>query len=60
MLYPTGKPDENSDIDLLVVMETKEDKNTRIRSLAPLFHPYLFPMDIIVRTPEEIENALLR
>ena len=56
--YPTGKPDENSDIDLLVVMETNEDKKTRIQLLAPLFHPYLFPMDIFVRTPEEIENAL--
>ena len=54
------KPDDNSDIDLLVIMETEKDKKTRIRSLAPLFHPYLFPMDIIVRTPEEIENELER
>ncbi|MEJ5167039.1 MAG: nucleotidyltransferase domain-containing protein [Thermoanaerobaculia bacterium] len=59
--YASGKPDKNSDIDLLVIIETDE----KYPKLAAKIRLYLeenlgfsFPMDIFVRTPEEIENRI--
>ena len=34
------------------------ERSKRILSIVPLLHPYHFPMDIIIRTPLEIFEAL--
>jgi uncharacterized protein len=48
-----GTPTEDSDVDLLVVMETAERPlRTAARIAASIDHP--FPLDIIVRTPDDI------
>lgn len=52
-----GKPKEASDVDLLVVMETPlrpVEQAIAIRSVisAP------FPLDLIVRTPDQVERRL--
>lgn len=48
-----GIPDENSDVDLLVIMKTPE-RLLRVAAeiAAGIDHP--FPLDIVVRTPDEV------
>ena len=55
--YAYGKPTENSDVDLLVVMpfdRRKGRKSLEIRRRIPAG----FPLDLIVRTPEFIAQRL--
>jgi predicted nucleotidyltransferase len=53
-----GSPTPDSDIDLLIIMETSESLTERILTVSRLLRPRPFPMDILVRTPQEI-SALL-
>jgi len=55
--YAYGKPTDDSDVDLLVIMPGKgraHDKSLRIR----LGVDAGFPMDLIVRTPAELRRRL--
>ncbi len=56
--YAYGEPEEGSDVDLLVVMETDKRPIQHtleiIRSLSPL----RFSIDIIVRSEEEIQRRI--
>jgi predicted nucleotidyltransferase len=54
--YAYGTPDAGSDVDLLVVMPAKNERAqaTRIR----LAVERCFPMDLIVRTPENLRRRL--
>ncbi|MEI7989562.1 MAG: nucleotidyltransferase domain-containing protein [Chloroflexota bacterium] len=56
--YAKGHPTADSDVDLLVIMETNERPVERYLAVSRLLRPRPFPMDIIVRTPEEILTAL--
>lgn len=57
--YAYGKPNKESDIDLLVVMESDERPNLRVsRVLGAIRDVKNFPMDIIVRTPGEIRQRV--
>ena len=53
-----GSPTPDSDIDLLIIMETSKPLPERILAVSRLLRPRPFPMDILVRTPQEI-SALL-
>src|SRR5436309_4468930 len=56
--YAYGRPTEDSDVDLLVIMSGKgrpQDKAIRIRRAVEAD----FPMDLIVRTPAEMRQRLL-
>jgi predicted nucleotidyltransferase len=59
--YAYGTPHENSDVDLFVIMKPKYPEETnhqrvmRVTDVAKV--PYL-PMDVIVRTPEEVKKRL--
>jgi predicted nucleotidyltransferase len=59
--YAHGAPDSDSDIDLFVVMKPRDAQETshhrimKVRAVAKL--PYL-PLDVIVRTPHEVETRL--
>jgi uncharacterized protein len=53
-----GSPTPDSDIDLLIIMETSQSMTRRVLSVSRLLRPRPFPMDILVRTSQEI-NALL-
>jgi uncharacterized protein len=53
-----GSPTPDSDIDLLIIMETTESLTKRVLSISRLLRPRPFPMDILVRTPEEIFTSL--
>ncbi len=56
--YANGHPTPDSDLDLLVIMETQARPAERVLAVSRLLRPRPFPMDILVRTPTEINLAL--
>jgi predicted nucleotidyltransferase len=58
--YASGDPTPDSDVDLMVIMETDAPSNERSWAVSRLLIPRLFPVDILVRTPEEIERDLAK
>src|ERR1700719_78461 len=54
--YAYGKPHEESDVDLLVIMRTRNAIDQSIRILSAFERP--FSLDLIVRTPWQIERGL--
>jgi len=56
--YAYGTPTPDSDVDLLVVMETTASVTERYLAVCRLLRPRPFPVDILVKTPQEIEQAL--
>ncbi len=56
--YAYGTPNQDSDIDLLVIMETNLTHAYRALEVSRLIRPRPFPVDIIVKTSTEVRNAL--
>jgi uncharacterized protein len=56
--YADGTPSPDSDLDILVIMNTKDRPAERVVAISRLLRPRPFPMDILVRTPGEISAAL--
>jgi len=56
--YAYGTPDLDSDVDLLVVMNSDEPMAQRIRRVTEVAKVRFLPMDIIVRTPAEMAERL--
>jgi predicted nucleotidyltransferase len=54
--YARGDATEDSDVDLLVVMETKERMNRRALSIRKALWGFSVPKDILVRTPREFQE----
>ena len=55
--YAEGKATDDSDVDLLVVMETEEHPlHAAARISASIDHP--FPLDVLVRKPSEMDAYL--
>src|SRR5947207_2142185 len=50
--YAYGTPNEDSDVDLLVVMPVRDVHAQAVRILYRLSAP--FPLDLIVRTPKQL------
>lgn len=53
-----GEPHEWSDIDLLIVKRTDTPRLTRERELGALLYPRMFPIDVLVYTPEELATGI--
>ncbi len=53
-----GTPTPDSDVDLLVIMESDERPARRSRRVADACHPGTIAMDILVRTPAELTQRL--
>ena len=53
--YAYGEPTPDSDVDLLVIMKTRAKEIDRYVKVSNLLYPRQFPVDIIVKTPKEIE-----
>jgi predicted nucleotidyltransferase len=51
-----GDADVNSDLDILVEMETDVSRREQARRIRRAFDPYPCPMDIVVYTPAEVER----
>lgn len=58
--YAYGQPTPDSDVDLLIIMETDLPEIERYRMVSRVLRPRPFPLDVIVRTPREVEDALQR
>jgi len=58
--YAHGKVSYDSDVDLLIILNTKLKGAERQRAVSRLIHPRLLPVDIIVKTPEEIVESQTR
>ena len=57
--YAYGQPTEDSDVDLLVVMDIEEPPlHAAAKIAATIEHP--FPLDIVVRAPAEFAAAVQR
>ncbi len=57
--YAYGMPTGDSDVDLLVVMQTAVSSPTkRYLRVSRLLRPRPFPVDILVKTPDEITRGL--
>ena len=56
--YAYGNPTPDSDVDLLIVMETDGKEKEKYRTASLLLYPREFPVDIIVKTPREVEAAM--
>ncbi len=56
--YAYGKPNDDSDVDLFVVMESDERVHARMVQLSEILYPRPFPVDIITRTPAELKERL--
>ncbi|MDO8687671.1 MAG: nucleotidyltransferase domain-containing protein [Dehalococcoidales bacterium] len=54
--YAYGTPEVDSDVDLLVIMETLDPFHRRIQKLRPLL-PRNKAVDLIVLTPEEYQQS---
>lgn len=56
--YAHGNPNHDSDVDLFVIMNSNNDHKTNYRNVSMLLYPREFPVDIIVKTPKEVEEAI--
>ena len=56
--YAYGTPNLDSDVDLLVVMDSDESMAQRIRRVTEVAKIRFLPMDVLVRTPAELEERL--
>ncbi len=56
--FAYGKPTPDSDVDLLVVMESRESIHARMIQVSKILSPRPFPLDILVRTPTELGERL--
>jgi predicted nucleotidyltransferase len=56
--YARGDWTEDSDLDVLVVKETEERWLDRTVTVSGICRPRRLPMDILVKTPDEIEEML--
>lgn len=58
--FAYGNPTPDSDVDLLVIMETDAINKERSWAVSRLLLPRTFPVDILVRTPKEIDRSLAK
>jgi predicted nucleotidyltransferase len=58
--YVYGTPTADSDVDLLVIVDTQARPVDRYLRVSRLLRPRPFPLDLLVKTREEIEQALAR
>jgi predicted nucleotidyltransferase len=55
--YATGNPNENSDLDLFVIKDTDLPRPQRTVQVRKMLYGSMVPIDLIVYTPKEIEEA---
>ncbi|MFQ3682315.1 nucleotidyltransferase domain-containing protein [Roseiflexus sp.] len=54
--YAYGNPTPDSNVDLPIIWDTDKPRRERMVAISLLLYPRLFPVDIIVKTPREIEE----
>ena len=56
--FAYGEPTPDSDVDLLIIMHSKLRPHARTVLVSEVLNPRPFPVDLIVRTPAEVEERL--
>jgi len=56
--YAYGNPTPDSDVDLLVIWDTDKPRRERVVAVSLALYPRLFPVNILVKTPQELEEEL--
>ena len=56
--YAYGTPRPESDVDLLIIMDSPLRSRQQRLEISRALSPRPFPLDIVVRTPEEIKDRL--
>jgi predicted nucleotidyltransferase len=56
--YAYGTPRPESDVDLLIIMDSPLRSRQQRLEISRALSPRPFPLDIVVRTPEEIRERL--
>ena len=56
--YAYGNPTPDSDVDLLIITETNGNDKEKYRAASMSLYPRQFPVDILIRTPKEVDDAL--
>jgi len=56
--FAYGAPNPHSDVDLLIIMNTRASHKDRSWAVSRLLLPRPFPVDILVKTPQEVERDL--
>ncbi|HDN80124.1 MAG TPA: nucleotidyltransferase domain-containing protein [Chloroflexi bacterium] len=56
--YAWGKPGQDSDVDLLVIIETNERPMKLAAAITRHCRPRFLPLDVVVKTPAEINQRL--
>jgi len=56
--YAYGRPRAGSDVDLLIVMNTKLRPRQQAAEISVFLFPYPFPMDILVETPRHLKHRI--
>jgi uncharacterized protein len=58
--YVYGSPSGDSDVDMLVIMQTTARPADRYVAVSRVIRPRPFPLDLLVKTPDEIAGALAK
>ncbi len=56
--YAYGAPTPDSDVDLLIIADIAGSPKERYLAVSCLLYPRPFPVDVLVKTPREVELAL--
>jgi predicted nucleotidyltransferase len=56
--FAYGKPNYDSDVDLLVIMESDKSAHARSAQISEILCPRPVPVDIVVRTTAEVTERL--
>ena len=56
--FAYGQPTLDSDVDLLVIMESGQSVHARAAQISEILYPRPFPVDILVRTPAEVAERV--
>jgi predicted nucleotidyltransferase len=56
--YAYGNPRPESDVDLLVIMDTPLRSRQQRLEISRALSPRPFPLDVIVRTPRQVEERI--
>ena len=56
--YAWGEPGPDSDIDLLVIGQSKKQRIERERSVREALFPAGIPLDVLMYTPDELEKSI--
>ncbi len=56
--YAYGRPHADSDVDLLVVIETDQRSRAKQLEISRALSPHPFGMDILVRTPRQLRKRI--